>query len=85
MASICRSAAMFAARFVSVRSKIQLLKPQPSIRAAVLFPRSLSSALGGVESRRPLHSAIASARLISNIAVDAAYWSCFSRDLALPR
>jgi hypothetical protein len=35
--------------------------------------------LGSVESMMPLHSAIASARLKSSIAVDSSYWSLLSQ------
>ncbi|WOK91775.1 hypothetical protein Cni_G00466 [Canna indica] len=70
MASLCRSAAMTTARSVGVRSATLLPKPAPSLRAAALFRRSIVPALGSVESLMPLHSAIASARLKSFIAVD---------------
>ncbi|KAK4759814.1 hypothetical protein SAY87_022945 [Trapa incisa] len=37
------------------------------------------SILGGPESPMPLHSAVASARLKSNIAIDSSFWSWLSR------
>ncbi|BFG41531.1 hypothetical protein CerSpe_278020 [Prunus speciosa] len=43
------------------------------------------SLLGSMESMMPLHSAIASARLKSNIAVDSTCWSCLSQEAAVPR
>ncbi|PKU67270.1 hypothetical protein MA16_Dca015999 [Dendrobium catenatum] len=87
MSSICRSVAV-GARFISARSKTVLPKTSPSRRAAIeasrfwrpffLFYRPLTLALGCVESLRPLHSATASARLISNIAVHSC-WSWVSQ------
>ncbi|KAL0921867.1 hypothetical protein M5K25_008981 [Dendrobium thyrsiflorum] len=75
MASMCRSAALAAVRASSLRSQILLPKASPSRLASPLFCRSLASALGTVDSLRPLHNAVASARLISNIAVDSSCWS----------
>ncbi|PKU87149.1 uncharacterized protein LOC110092415 [Dendrobium catenatum] len=83
MASICRSAVMAAARSVPIRSKAVFPKTSPSRRTAI-FCRPLVPALGGVYSLIPLHSAIASARLISNIAVDTSCWSWVSQGLASP-
>ncbi|KAK8949531.1 hypothetical protein KSP39_PZI004982 [Platanthera zijinensis] len=79
MASIYRSAAVTAARFVVSRSGTVIPKPSSSRLAAPLFSRPISAAIGSLESLRPLHSAIASARLISNIAVDSSCWSCLSQ------
>ncbi|KAH0464154.1 hypothetical protein IEQ34_006940 [Dendrobium chrysotoxum] len=75
MASMCRSAALAAVRASSLRSQILLPKSSPSRLASPVFCRSLASALGTVDSLRPLHNAVASARLISNIAVDSSCWS----------
>ncbi|XP_028556832.1 uncharacterized protein LOC110112507 isoform X1 [Dendrobium catenatum] len=75
MASMCRSAALAAVRASSLRSQILLPKASPSRLASPLFGRSLASALGTVDSLWPLHNAVASARLISNIAVDSSCWS----------
>ncbi|KAG0472209.1 hypothetical protein HPP92_016755 [Vanilla planifolia] len=47
--------------------------------AVIATARPLSFALGGLESASPLHNAIASARLISNLAVDASCWSWLSQ------
>ncbi|XP_020700419.1 uncharacterized protein LOC110112507 isoform X2 [Dendrobium catenatum] len=84
MASMCRSAALAAVRASSLRSQILLPKASPSRLASPLFGRSLASALGTVDSLWPLHNAVASARLISNIAVDSSCWSWPSQGLALP-
>ncbi|XP_010939293.1 uncharacterized protein [Elaeis guineensis] len=84
MASLCRSAAVSVsavARSAAVRSKILLPKPAPSRRTASLLRRSVAPALGSVESLMPLHSAIASARLRSFIAVDFSCWSWLSQGL----
>ncbi|PKA58139.1 hypothetical protein AXF42_Ash019843 [Apostasia shenzhenica] len=62
-----------------------LPKPSPSRFAAPIFSRSfrswrrLASAVGSVNSLMPLHSAVASSRLISNIAVDTSCWSWMSQ------
>ncbi|KAJ8494149.1 hypothetical protein OPV22_015870 [Ensete ventricosum] len=82
MASLCRSAAMAAARSIAVRSKNLLPKPAPSRRAAPIIRRSIAPAPGSVESLMPLHSAIASARLKSFIAVDSSCWSWLSQGLS---
>ncbi|URE23367.1 hypothetical protein MUK42_16918 [Musa troglodytarum] len=84
MGSLCRSAAMAAARSVAVRSKSVLPKPAPSRRAAPFVRRSIAPALGSVDSLMPLHSAIAAARLRSFIAVDSSCWSWLSQGRALP-
>ncbi|XP_020590886.1 uncharacterized protein LOC110031820 [Phalaenopsis equestris] len=84
MSSICRSV-VSGARFIAVRSKTMLPKSSPSRRAAILASRPLASALGGLVSLRPFHSATASARLISNIAVHSSCWSWVSQDFAFPR
>ncbi|KAK8626817.1 hypothetical protein V6N13_134447 [Hibiscus sabdariffa] len=94
MASFCRSAIMAGSRSLSVRPKALTLKnlspksisspsSSPSTRALPCASRILS-ALGGVESMMPLHSAIASARLQSSIAVDSSCWSWLSQGLATP-
>ncbi|XP_038983521.1 protein NONRESPONDING TO OXYLIPINS 2, mitochondrial-like isoform X3 [Phoenix dactylifera] len=80
MASLCRFAAVVA-RSAAVRCKTSLPKPTLSRRAAPLFRRSVAPALGSVESLMPLHSAIASARLRSFIAVDSSCWSWLSQGL----
>nr|DAD41282.1 TPA_asm: hypothetical protein HUJ06_015605 [Nelumbo nucifera] len=94
MASLCRCVAMAGARSVTVRSKTlisRMLTPRSAIPAPFSSvsrtPASASRmvmALGSVESLMPLHSAIASARLKSIIAVDSSCWSWLSQGLALP-
>ncbi|MQL84284.1 hypothetical protein Taro_016777 [Colocasia esculenta] len=83
MASICRSAAMATVRSAMARSKSALPKPLPLRRSAPLVSRSICSAVGIVESLMPLHSAIASARLKSFIAVDSSCWSWLSQGTCL--
>ncbi|XP_075639997.1 uncharacterized protein LOC142611755 isoform X3 [Castanea sativa] len=55
--------------------------------SSTTIPRAsrVVSVLGSVESMMPLHSAIASARLKSNIAIDSSCWSWLSQDFAVPR
>ncbi|KAG4209378.1 hypothetical protein ERO13_A03G194400v2 [Gossypium hirsutum] len=95
MTSFCRTALMAASRSLSSRPKslnLRTLTPKPisspfsspSTRTLPCASR-IVSALGGVESMMPLHSAIASARLQSNIAVDSSFWSWLSQDFAVPR
>ncbi|GFY95111.1 hypothetical protein Acr_10g0004960 [Actinidia rufa] len=43
----------------------------------------IASVLGSVDSMMPLHSAIASARLKSNIAIDSTCWSWLSQGISL--
>ncbi|XP_042455465.1 protein NONRESPONDING TO OXYLIPINS 2, mitochondrial-like isoform X1 [Zingiber officinale] len=81
MASLCRPAAMVAARSVVGRTKSLLPKSAPSRRASSTLTRYMAPALGSVESLMPLHSAIASARLKSFIAVDSSCWSWLSQGL----
>ncbi|XP_074590912.1 uncharacterized protein LOC141846767 isoform X2 [Curcuma longa] len=84
MASLFRSAAMATARSVAGRTKSLLPKSAPSRRASSTLTRYMAPALGSVESLMPLHSAIASARLKSFIAVDSSCWSWLSQGRALP-
>ncbi|XP_042397546.1 protein NONRESPONDING TO OXYLIPINS 2, mitochondrial-like isoform X1 [Zingiber officinale] len=84
MASLCRSAAMATARSVVERTRSLLSNSTPSRRAASTLRRSMAPALGSVESLMPLHSAIASARLKSFIAVDSSCWSWLSQGRSLP-
>ncbi|KAH0466668.1 hypothetical protein IEQ34_003906 [Dendrobium chrysotoxum] len=79
MASIYRSAAVTTARSVTFRSMAVLSKPSTSRLITPAFSRPLSSAIGYLESLRPLHTAVASARLVSNIAVDSSCWSWLSQ------
>ncbi|KAL7206713.1 hypothetical protein ACSBR2_019427 [Camellia fascicularis] len=91
MASMCRSAVMAGARSLTARSSKTLLPkslfspkstpPSPFSSSSRPNPFSASRAvsmLAIVESMMPLHSAIASARLRSNIAVDSSCWSLLS-------
>uniref|UniRef100_A0A803LP57 Protein NUCLEAR FUSION DEFECTIVE 6, chloroplastic/mitochondrial-like n=1 Tax=Chenopodium quinoa TaxID=63459 RepID=A0A803LP57_CHEQI len=80
-----RSAMASGARLMAVRSKPssfsltpkQLLASSSSNRPISSASR-LASMLGMVESQKPLHSAIASARLTSILALDSSCWSCLS-------
>ncbi|MBA0771680.1 hypothetical protein Gotri_007167 [Gossypium trilobum] len=81
MASFFGSAMRAGSRTLASRSKTLTVKSlilNPSTRS---LPRAsrIVSALGGLESMMPLHSAIASARLQSSIAVDSSCWSCLSQ------
>ncbi|CAA6653581.1 unnamed protein product [Spirodela intermedia] len=84
MASLSRSAAVATARSVFSRTKSVLPKALPQKRGPPLISRSTCAALETVESLMPLHSAIASARLKSFIAVDSSCWSWLSQGRALP-
>ncbi|XP_044507731.1 protein NONRESPONDING TO OXYLIPINS 2, mitochondrial-like isoform X1 [Mangifera indica] len=92
MASLCRSAIATASKSVAARSKTTTLKtinPKSIFSAFSSSTSSLPRAarvvsiLGSVESLMPLHSAIASARLKSYIAVDSTCWSWLSQGLAV--
>ncbi|KAM7479302.1 hypothetical protein LguiA_027515 [Lonicera macranthoides] len=97
MASACKSALMAGTRTFTARSNVisRILSPKPIPAASPLSssipatPRSaalrIASVLGSIESMMPLHSAIASARLKSRIAVDSTCWSWLSQDFAVPR
>ncbi|XP_059433872.1 protein NUCLEAR FUSION DEFECTIVE 6, mitochondrial isoform X2 [Corylus avellana] len=95
MASLCRSAITAGSRSIAARSKTitQIsLSPKPIAPPAFspttrAIPRAsrIASVLGSVESMMPLHSAIASARLKSSIAVDSSCWSWLSQEFAVPR
>ncbi|KAL5788577.1 hypothetical protein ACOSP7_005526 [Xanthoceras sorbifolium] len=94
MASFCRSAIAAGSRSVAAQAKTTAHKTinAKSVISALSSPtRSIPRAsrfvvvLGSVESLMPLHSAIASARLKSSIAVDSTCWSWLSQDFAVPR
>ncbi|KAM3687303.1 hypothetical protein ACB098_10G068200 [Castanea mollissima] len=53
--------------------------------SSTTIPRAsrVVSVLGSVESMMPLHSAIASARLKSNIAIDSSCWSWLSQGTSI--
>ncbi|KAF8032311.1 hypothetical protein BT93_D1280 [Corymbia citriodora subsp. variegata] len=89
-----RQALTVSSRSIASRSKSPLQKSLDERRISALLrstsgsaPRAsrVVSVLGSVESLMPLHSAIASARLKSNIAVDTRCWSWLSQDFAVPR
>ncbi|KAK3412527.1 protein NONRESPONDING TO OXYLIPINS 2, mitochondrial isoform X1 [Eucalyptus grandis] len=93
MASFCRQALTVSSRSLASKSKSSLQKSLDERRISALLrstsrsaPRAsrVVSALGSVESLMPLHSAIASARLKSNIAVDTRCWSWLSQGMAEP-
>ncbi|KAI3674459.1 hypothetical protein L2E82_52284 [Cichorium intybus] len=95
MASASRSALVSGGRTIVAGSNLisRTLIPKsapvfPFISSTRTVPRAASrilGALGTVESMMPLHSAIASARLRSSLAVDSTYWSWLSQDFGLPR
>ncbi|KAI8007943.1 hypothetical protein LOK49_LG07G00597 [Camellia lanceoleosa] len=94
---MCRSAVMAGARSLTARSSKTLL-PKSLFSPKSTPPSSFSSSsrpipfsasrvvsmLASVESMMPLHSAIAFARLRSNIAVDSSCWSLLSEGFAIP-
>nr|XP_023927320.1 uncharacterized protein LOC112038706 isoform X2 [Quercus suber] len=63
--------------------------PASAFSSSSTIPRAsrVLSVLGSVESMMPLHSAIASARLKSNIAIDSSCWSWLSQgtSISFPR
>ncbi|KVH93248.1 uncharacterized protein LOC112516587 isoform X2 [Cynara cardunculus var. scolymus] len=95
MASASRSAVVFGARTIATGSNLisRTLTPKSlpvspfhsSTRTVSRAASRILGALGTVESMMPLHSAIASARLRSSIAVDSTCWSWLSQDFGLPR
>ncbi|XP_051213007.1 uncharacterized protein [Lolium perenne] len=87
MASLGRAAASAAraalrpAPLAAGRSLGSSLPAASPARAARLLRRS---AVAGLETLLPLHTAVASARLKSCIAVDSTCWSSLSQGYALP-
>ncbi|XP_047070749.1 uncharacterized protein LOC124678943 [Lolium rigidum] len=84
MASLGRAAARAALRpapLAAGRSLGSSLPAASPARAARLLRRS---AVAGLETLLPLHTAVASARLKSCIAVDSTCWSSLSQGYALP-
>ncbi|CAH1424652.1 unnamed protein product [Lactuca virosa] len=91
MASASRSALMSGLRTIASQTTVisRTLAPKhvpisPFSSSTRTLPRAASrivGALGMVESMMPLHSAIASARLKSSLAVDSACWSWLSQGL----
>ncbi|XP_076923142.1 uncharacterized protein LOC143585174 isoform X2 [Bidens hawaiensis] len=92
MASAARSSMASAARTIASTSNLisRTLTPKsvhvpPFHSSTRSLPRAASrfvAALGTVESMVPLHSAIASARLISSIGVESTCWSWLSQGFA---
>ncbi|XP_071691795.1 uncharacterized protein [Rutidosis leptorrhynchoides] len=95
MASATRSAIISGARTITSKSGLisRTLTPksvpissfQSSTKSLHRSASRVVAALASVESMMPLHSAIASARLTSSIAVDSSCWSWLSQDFGLPR
>ncbi|KMZ56273.1 hypothetical protein ZOSMA_97G00400 [Zostera marina] len=85
-AFLCRSAVRSVGgtclRSPSAAVKTALPKAMPCGRSPTpIFTRPIIAALGSVDSLMPLHSAIASTRLKSCIAVDASGWGFFYQGL----
>ncbi|KAI7748081.1 hypothetical protein M8C21_012870 [Ambrosia artemisiifolia] len=91
MASATRSAIISGARTITMTTRSNLISktlspkslPIPPFHSSI--PRSPSrfvAALGTVDSLLPLHSAVASARLISSIGVDSTSWTWLSQGFA---
>ncbi|CAL0304233.1 unnamed protein product [Lupinus luteus] len=85
--TVCKSIARVASRTLANRSKSFTTKSSNpflfSSPSSTNIPRALRilSVTGSVESLMPLHSAIANARLTSNIALDSTCWSMLSQGL----
>ncbi|GMH16254.1 hypothetical protein Nepgr_018095 [Nepenthes gracilis] len=56
-----------------------------SASSFIRWKKRLASVLGTLESQKPLHTATATSRLKSIIAVDSSCWSWLSQDFAVPR
>ncbi|XP_021896617.1 uncharacterized protein LOC110813685 isoform X2 [Carica papaya] len=94
MASFCRSTIMAGKRSLSSRcanlaqksvNPKSISSPLSSPRRSYPCASRFISVLGGLETMMPLHSALASARLKSSIAVDSSCWSWLSQEFAVPR
>ncbi|KAI7748084.1 hypothetical protein M8C21_012873 [Ambrosia artemisiifolia] len=94
MASATRSAIISGARTITRTTRSNLISktlspkslPIPPFHSSTSLPRSASrfvAALGTVDSMMPLHSAVASARLISSIGVDSTSWTWLSQGFLL--
>ncbi|XP_076929164.1 uncharacterized protein LOC143593413 [Bidens hawaiensis] len=77
MASATRSSIASAARTIASNSTSNLISRTLTPKSVHVHP--IVAALGTVESMVPLHSAIASARLISSIGVESTCWSWLSQ------
>ncbi|KAJ7967326.1 protein NUCLEAR FUSION DEFECTIVE 6, chloroplastic/mitochondrial-like [Quillaja saponaria] len=92
--ALCRSAVMASSRSLATRSSTLTQRTLNQTSLPSMFSSSSSKAisrasrilsvLGSVESMMPLHSAIASTRLTSNIAVNSSCWSLLSQGLPMP-
>ncbi|CAO2813454.1 unnamed protein product [Amaranthus hypochondriacus] len=69
---------------INVTSKLISSPFSSSSNRAISSASRLASMLGMVESQKPLHSAIASARLKSILSLDSSCWSQLSLGFALP-
>ncbi|KAL1324156.1 hypothetical protein HN51_034327 [Arachis hypogaea] len=84
---LCKSAVRVASRTLANRSRSFAQRSSTpfmvSSPSSTHIPRAsrVLSVIGSLESLMPLHSAIANARLTSNIAVDSSCWSLLSRGL----
>ncbi|WJX45400.1 hypothetical protein P8452_32282 [Trifolium repens] len=85
--SFCKSAVRVASSSFANRSRTFAQKPSIPLLFSSQSPRfsRILSVVGSVESLMPLHSAIADARLTSNIASNSTCWSWLSQDFAVPR
>ncbi|KAK2381792.1 hypothetical protein P8452_37654 [Trifolium repens] len=81
--SFCKSAARVASSSFANRSRTFAQKPSIPLMFSSQAPRvsRILSVVGSVESLMPLHSAIADARLTSNIASNSTCWSWLSQGL----
>ncbi|WJX51456.1 hypothetical protein P8452_37654 [Trifolium repens] len=82
--SFCKSAARVASSSFANRSRTFAQKPSIPLMFSSQAPRvsRILSVVGSVESLMPLHSAIADARLTSNIASNSTCWSWLSQGIA---
>ncbi|CAJ2679258.1 protein NONRESPONDING TO OXYLIPINS 2, mitochondrial isoform X2 [Trifolium pratense] len=87
--SFCKSAVRVASSSFANRSRTFAQKQSiPLLFSSQAAPPRVSrilSVVGSVESLMPLHTAIADARLTSNIASNSTCWSMLSQDFAVPR
>ncbi|KAK2435438.1 hypothetical protein QL285_020495 [Trifolium repens] len=81
--SFCKSAVRVASSSFANRSRTFAQKPSIPLLFSSQSPRfsRILSVVGSVESLMPLHSAIADARLTSNIASNSTCWSWLSQGL----
>ncbi|WJX45399.1 hypothetical protein P8452_32282 [Trifolium repens] len=82
--SFCKSAVRVASSSFANRSRTFAQKPSIPLLFSSQSPRfsRILSVVGSVESLMPLHSAIADARLTSNIASNSTCWSWLSQGTA---